>query len=118
MDILLDVVEEVLFLSSISGKLHSISKSVEFLAAREKNKHGNCDNVEVEGDDLIAQPGHDLRFINNSISALLENDSSLDGIVSEEVGKDFDHHKETRNKLVACVEVLSKEVRNDGNCMS
>jgi len=117
-DILLDVVEEVLFLSSISGKLHSISKSVEFLAAREKNKHGNCDNVEVEGDNLIAQPGHDLRFINNSISALLENDSSLDGIVSEEVGKDFDHHKETRNKLVSCVEVLSKEVRNDGNCMS
>ena len=92
-DVILAVVQEVLSFSVVGGKSESLSEWVEFFQSWEKQKHAHCDNVQVKGNDLVAQPGHNLRVINHSISTLIEDDACLKGEVSEEVGENFDQHE-------------------------
>jgi len=60
MDIILAVVQEVRSFSVVNCEPESVSDRVEFLQGGEKQKHAHCDDVQVESDDFIAQPGHNL----------------------------------------------------------
>jgi hypothetical protein len=92
-DIVLAVVQEIACLSLISSEAESFSDGIKFLSRGKEQKHAHCDNIEIKCHDLVAEPGHYLRLINDSHSAVVEDDSSLEEEMNKNVREDLDKHK-------------------------
>lgn len=89
-NIFLAVSEEIGSFSQLALESNSFTDGNEFLAARQKQENTHCQNIEVKSDDLIAQPGHDLGFVDNILTAVIEDNASLNCEMGREVNEDLE----------------------------
>ena len=93
-DIILAMCQKVNLLSLLSSKSKSLPNGLESLeACNGKEKH-DTDDVKIKCDDLISQPGHDMRIISD-LCVFLESNSGLHHLHSVKV----DAHLEDQEQV-------------------
>lgn len=114
MDIVFAVVQKIAGFSLISSEAESFSDGIKFLGRGKEQKHAHCDNIEVKCHDLVAEPGHYLWLIDDSLSAVVEDDSSLEEEMNKNIGEDLDKHEPSSSYLSSIFDKeLTTIVTND-----
>lgn len=115
--VLLAVGQEVLALARLGLHTLSISDGLELDAegAIDEQEESHGDDVQVEGENLVAQPSHDLRIVHNTLTAFLEHDTALDYELDEHVNKHLGDDAEVAEDASLLVnQPVAQEMEQDG----